>query len=85
MPYPHEHACRLRDPDEFAPGSFRSMTRTNGSKRYRVVMGKLRAKKGPDDPMVEQTYRYPADAWTAEEARSHCGTHGGRLFEPATE
>jgi len=84
MPFPHEHACRLRDPDDFLPGSFRSMERRHGSKRYRVILGKMKGSSGPTDPMVEQTYRYPADVWTAEEARSHGGAHGGTLFEPAT-
>ena len=84
MPYPHEHACRLRDPGEFAPGSFRSVRRRHGTQPYRVIMGKLRNRSGPDDPMVEQTYRYPAADWTLEEARAHCAAHYGRLFEPAT-
>ncbi|HUL04338.1 MAG TPA: hypothetical protein VLV16_14045 [Gemmatimonadales bacterium] len=84
MPYPHEHACRLRDPDDFAPSSFRSMDRVHGSKPYRVIMGKLNGQSAHGDPMVEQTYRYPAPAWTVEEAERHCRAHGGRLFEPAT-
>lgn len=84
MPYPNEHACRLRDPDAFAPGSFRSMQRVHGSKPYRVIMGKLRDRSGPENPMVEQTYRYPADMWTPDEAMAHCRDHGGHLFEPAT-
>lgn len=84
MPYPHEHACRLRDPGEFAPRSFRSMERMHGSKTYRVILGKLRGKSGRADPMVEQTYRYPADAWTEDEAMAHCREHRGELFEPAT-
>ena len=84
MPYPHEHACRLRDPDEFAASSFRSMERVHGSKRYRVIMGKLKGQSARGDPMVEQTYRYPVDSWTVEEAERHCRDHGGGLFEPAT-
>jgi hypothetical protein len=83
MPYPHEHACRLRDPDDFAAGSFRSMQRLHGSKPYRVIMGKLRGKSGSKDPMVEQTYRYPADVWTKGEAMAHCREHSGHRFEPA--
>ncbi|HTS87484.1 MAG TPA: hypothetical protein VMG41_03250 [Gemmatimonadales bacterium] len=83
MPYPHEHACRLRDPGEFAAGSFRSMHRMHGGKPYRVILGKLAGVSGPDDPLVEQTYRYPTDAWTEGEARAHCREHGGGLFEPA--
>ena len=84
MPYPNEHACRLRDPDEFAPGGFRSIQRTHGSKPYRVIVGKLRVRSGRRDPMVEQTYRYPTEAWIEEEARVHCREHGGLVFEPAT-
>jgi len=72
MPYPHEHACRLRDPDDFAPGSFRSMERRHGSKPYQVIMGKLKGKSGPGNPMVEQTYRYAAAVWTRDEAMAHC-------------
>jgi hypothetical protein len=83
MPYLNEHACRLRDPGDFAPGSFRSMRRLHGSQPYRVIVGKLRGTSGPRDPMVEQTYRYPTDAWTEDEARAHCREHGGGLFEPA--
>lgn len=84
MPYPHEHACRLRDPREFAAGSFRSMERLHGSRPYRVILGKLKGRKAPADPMVEQAYRYPIEAWTEDEARAHCGEHGGALFEPAS-
>lgn len=83
MPYPTEHACRLRDPDEFAAGSFRSLRRRHGAKPYRVILGKLRGRSGARDPLVEQTYRYPVDAWTAREASAHCRKHGGRRFEPA--
>lgn len=84
MPYPHEHACRLRDPGDFAARSFRSMQRRHGAKPYRVILGKLRGASGPDDPLVEQTYRYPTGVWTEEEARSHCRDHDGGFFEPAT-
>jgi len=84
MPYPHEHACRLRDPHGFAPATFRSMHRMHGSKPYRVIMGKLGGQSARGDPMVEQTYRYPVDDWTVEEAEAHCRAHGGMLFEPAT-
>jgi hypothetical protein len=84
MPFPNEHACRLRDPGDFVHGSFRSMERMHGSKRYRVVLGKLKGRGKPGDPMVEQTYRYPADVWTPEDALAHGRAHGATLFEPAT-
>jgi hypothetical protein len=35
-----------------------------------------------DGESEEQAYRYPKDNWTAAEARSHCGSHGGS-FEAA--
>lgn len=83
MPYPHEHACRLRDPDDFAPGSFRSLPRMHRAKAYRVIMGKLKGHSGRADRLFEQTYRYPTDTWTKAEARAHCSEHRGRRFEPA--
>jgi len=60
------------------------MERIHGSKPYRVIMGKLRGKSGPTDPMIEQTYRYPVDAWVETEAMAHCREHRGHRFEPAT-
>jgi hypothetical protein len=84
MPYPHEHACRLRDPADFVPRSFRSLPRRHEGKPYRVIIGKVRGHDLPTDPMVEQTYRYPADLWTPEEAERHGRAHGGTWFEPAT-
>ena len=84
MPYPQEHACRLRDPREFAPRSFRSMERRHGSRPYRVILGKLEGRNAPADPMVEQAYRYPVDVWTEDQARAHCREHDGARFEPAT-
>ena len=59
------------------------MPRTHEGHPYRVIIGKLSGASRPDDPMVEQTYRYPADEWTPEEARAHCDAHGGTRFEPA--
>lgn len=59
------------------------MPRMHGSKPYRVIMGKLRGKSDPADPMLEQSYRYPIDAWTEHEAMAHCHEHGRHRFEPA--
>jgi hypothetical protein len=78
-PYPNEHACRLRDPDDFQDNSFRRIERTHESKKYSVIVGKLR----DGSTMTEQAYRYADDVWTAAEARSHCKTHEG-TFEAAT-
>lgn len=79
-PYPNEHACRLRDPDDFQDGSFRRVDREHEGKRYSVILGKLQG----EDSMTEQAYRYPDDIWEVGEARSHCKSHDGIEFSPAT-
>ncbi len=78
MPYPTEHACRVKDPDGFIEGSFRRITREHEGKTYAVIIGKLKG----ETATTEQAYRYPKDTWTARAARAHCKDHGGR-FEAA--
>ena len=80
MPYPNFHACRIRDPGDFVQDSFRTISREHEGKSYSIIVGKL--KEGGS--MVEQTYRYPKESWTESEARSHCKSHDGKLFEPAS-
>ena len=79
-PFPNEHACRLRNPGDFKPGSFRSMTRTSNGKKYRVIMGRLKG----ETTLTEQSYRYKKKIWTEDSARKHCKAHKGSRFEPAT-
>jgi len=79
MPFPNEHACRLRDPGAFQEGRFRRTTRKSDGKTYSIIMGRLKG----SDTMTEQSYRYPKDSWTAAEARAHCKRHDGR-FEAAS-
>lgn len=79
-PYTSEHACRLKEPSEFQPGSFRRSSRTHEGKEYAVIMGRLKG----EETMTDQAYRYPSDSWSADQARDHCTGHGGRMFEPAT-
>jgi len=79
-PYPNEHACRLRDPDDFDADTFRRTERETDGKTYAVIMGKLKG----EDTMTEQSYRYPTADWRADAAREHCHDHGG-TFEPADE
>lgn len=80
MPYPSEHACRIKDPKDFEQDSFRRISqKTEDGKRIDLIIGKL---KGESDTTV-QAFRYPKDEWTAEEARDHCKAHDGILFEPA--
>lgn len=79
-PYPNEHACRLRSPDDFQDGSFRRMKRKHESKEYSVILGRLKG----EDTMTEQAYRYAKTIWDASSARSHCKSHDGS-FEAASE
>lgn len=80
MPYPNEHACRLKEPGAFQDDSFRRVQRKHKGKEYSVIMGKLKG----ESTMSEQAYRYPKDKWSASEAKSHCSEHGGR-FEAAKD
>lgn len=79
MPYPNEHACRLRDPNDFKPDSFRRIEREHEGKKYDAIMGKLKGQ----DTMTDQAYRYPKDTWQESEAKSHCADHNGS-FEAAS-
>jgi HK97 family phage prohead protease len=78
MPYPNEHACRLRDPDDFQGDSFRRVKRKHEGKEYSVIVGRLK----DEDTMTEQAYRYQKDIWAEDEARAHCQDHDGS-FEAA--
>jgi len=78
MPYPNEHACRLINPKDVDPDSYTSGTRTSQGKLYRILFA---IKKG-ESKRSEQAYRYNKKQWTAEQARAHCGRHGGS-FEAA--
>ena len=80
-PYPNEHACRLRKPEDFEDGSFRRTSREHEGKTYSVIMGKLTG----ESTMTEQAYRYGKDTWDVSSARAHCDDHDGILFEPAKD
>lgn len=79
-PYPNEHACRLRNPDDFQEGSFRRTSRESDGKKYSVIMGRLTG----EDTLTEQAYRYDREVWDTSEARTHCKEHDG-TFEVAKE
>lgn len=79
-PYPQEHACRLRNPDDFKEGSFRRMEREHDGKRYAVIMGRLKG----EITLTEQAYRYDKEKWTTGEGKAHCSEHDG-TFEAAIE
>ena len=76
MPFPGEHACRLRAPSGFEDGSFRRISQGI----LDIIIGR------PDgqDTTTAQSFRYPVEDWTEIDARAHCEEQGGR-FEPAAE
>lgn len=74
MPYPNEHACRLRQPSEFNADSFRRIQEGKLS----IIVGRLKGQ----DSTTAQAYRYPIDNWGEDEARAHCQDAGGQ-FEAA--
>ena len=75
MPYLNEHSARLRDPGDFADGSFPRKNdgmiyaRVKVPKDVSVVWGKLKGKAGRDDPVIPQALRFPTSGWTAERAK----------------
>ena len=79
-PFPNEHACRLREPKDFREGTFRRQKREHDGKVYYAILGKLKG----ESTLTQQSYRYPKDTWTVAQARAHCKSHKGILFEPAT-
>lgn len=80
-PYPNEHACRLRDPDDFQSDSFARQSRDHEGKEYHVIMGRLKG----EDSLTEQAYRYNKEIWTEGEAQKHCDDHDGISFEAASD
>lgn len=74
-PYPNEHACRLKDPDQY--DTCRRGSRQSDGKKFYVIYCKKTGGK-----MEDQAYRYPKDTWSADEARAHCKEHDGS-FEAA--
>ena len=80
MPYPHEHAARVREPGDFDPKSFR---RKNIAPGIDIIVGKL---KNGDGAMVTQTYRFDSSKFTAEEAKAWLKKHNVKHigFEAAT-
>lgn len=69
MPYPNEHAARVRDPGDFEKGSFRSKTLPKGEDGkggVRMIIGRLKG----ETTTTAQSYRFPADLYTPEEAKA---------------
>ena len=76
MPYPNEHSCRIRDPDDFQSESFRRIKEGKLS----IIIGRLKGKT----ETTTQAFRYPIEDWSETEARVHCENQNGS-FEPAAK
>ena len=86
-PYPNFHACRLQDPADFTPNTFRTMDREHNGKAYQVIVGDLNSLNGQGgqaETITDQAYHYPVDVWNESDAKAHCGSHDGILFEPSS-
>lgn len=89
MPYPNEHAARLKDPgqfDEFRRTAGSGAGRVQGVKVPRsidVIWGKKKGQAG----VVAQALRFPVSRWTVEEARAWLKANDISFieFEPAKE
>lgn len=79
MPYPNEHACRLREPIKDAETRRTNGDREHNGKKYDVIY-----QKQDDGKWADQAFRYPKKTWSASEASDHCKSHNGR-FEAASE
>jgi len=80
MPYPDRHVCELRRVVTVRAIGHRDQT--HEGKRYHVLSGIPRV--GREAVSAEYEYQYPADEWTAAEARNHCVAHSGIGFHIAT-
>jgi hypothetical protein len=76
VPYPNEHSCRIRQPGEFKPESFRRIK----SGKVELIIGKLKEKS----TTILQAIRYSTADWPVEKARADCKDRGGS-FEAAKE
>lgn len=76
MPYPNEHAARLRSPEDFSPDTFRRTSggtifgRVDVPKTIDIIWGKLKGADSADDFPVPQALRFPVKNWTADEAKA---------------
>ena len=91
MPFPNEHAARLKNPKDFEPKSFR---RTNGGTIYgtkkvpktiAIIWAKLKGKSKPSDPPIPQSLRFPTKNWTVSKAKQWLKDNKIKYqsFEPA--
>ena len=75
-PFPDEHACRLIEQSEFT--SFAKKSSSSDGKRFTIILGIKGGKS------KAQSFRYPKDEWSVTQAKAHCKSSKGILFEPAS-
>jgi hypothetical protein len=80
MPYPSEHAARLRDPGDFQADSFRRKELAPG---VNAILGRLEG----ETTMTMQAVRFDKDAFSVDEAKAWCKENDMKpiAFEPAAE
>lgn len=80
MPYPNEHAARVKDPGSFQEDSFRRKEITPG---ITLILGKLKG----ETTMTTQAYRFDKSKFTADEAKKWLKDHDVDYigFEAAVE
>jgi hypothetical protein len=81
VPFKGLHACRLRDPDEFQEGSFRTISAGSGRNRVNIIVARPKGKS----TTRAQAIRYPMDVWTEARARADCERKGGTFEAGVTE
>lgn len=81
MPYPTEHAARIKDPSLFIDNSFRRKVIDKG---IVVIIGRL---SDGDDSMIIQAYRFDKEYFTVVQAKKWLKNHDIEYisFEPASE
>jgi HK97 family phage portal protein len=75
-PFPNEHACRLKPPDQFNQFNRINCFRKSSGKCVDYIFGIKSGKASV------QALRYRKASWSAEAAKSHCSERGG-TFEAA--
>lgn len=80
MPFPNEHAARVRNPGDFKKGSFRSKAITTG---VRAIIGRLKSKV----TTTAQAFRFNVSHFTAAQARKWLKDNNVKYisFEPASK
>lgn len=81
MPFPNQHAARVRNPGDFVEGSFVTLTE-NMPKGLSIITGKLK----DGGALAAQSIRFSRENWTTERARKWLDEHDyeGATIEEAT-